>query len=95
MARRAKYIESHENHERWLISYADFITLMFAFFVVMFAASQQDKNQIKQVAEAVTKALDEGPISQKMLHMIRLAEFKATEQRATWRASHSDAPARR
>ncbi len=29
-----------ENHERWLVSYADFITLLFAFFVVMFASSQ-------------------------------------------------------
>ena len=34
---------SHENHERWLVSYADFITLLFAFFVVMFA-STQDKS---------------------------------------------------
>ncbi len=35
----------HENHERWLVSYADFITLLFAFFVVMFASSQTDKSQ--------------------------------------------------
>ena len=35
--------EEHENHERWLVSYADFITLLFAFFVVMFATSQTDK----------------------------------------------------
>ncbi len=50
----------HENHERWLVSYADFITLLFAFFVVMFASSQTDKARAKQVSEAVQKALDNG-----------------------------------
>lgn len=42
---RKKVHEEHENHERWLISYADFITLLFAFFVVMFASSQADKGK--------------------------------------------------
>jgi chemotaxis protein MotB len=50
--------ESHENHERWLVSYADFITLLFAFFVVMFATSQTDKAKAQQVADSVKKALD-------------------------------------
>src|ERR1700679_449454 len=50
----------HENHERWLVSYADFITLLFAFFVVMFASSQTDKARAKQVSQAVEKALDDG-----------------------------------
>ena len=52
--------EAPENHERWLVSYADFITLLFAFFVVMFASSQTDKGRAKQVSEAVEKALEEG-----------------------------------
>jgi chemotaxis protein MotB len=47
-----------ENHERWLISYADFITLLFAFFVVMFASSQTDKAKAKMISEAVTKAFE-------------------------------------
>jgi len=38
MARR-KPPEEHENLERWLVSYADFISLLFAFFVVMYAIS--------------------------------------------------------
>jgi len=38
------------NHERWLVSYADFITLLFAFFVVMFASSQVDKRKIAAMA---------------------------------------------
>jgi chemotaxis protein MotB len=52
--------EPPENHERWLISYADFITLLFAFFVVMFASSQTDKSCAKQISEAVEKALENG-----------------------------------
>src|SRR5271155_5827436 len=55
-----KHAAEHENHERWLVSYADFITLLFAFFVVMFASSQTDKARAKQVSEAVEKALDNG-----------------------------------
>lgn len=61
MARRRK-APQHENHERWLISYADFITLLFAFFVVMFASSQADKGRAQQVSESVKKALDEGKV---------------------------------
>jgi chemotaxis protein MotB len=59
MLRRNKHVE-HENHERWLVSYADFITLLFAFFVVMFASSQTDKSRAKQISEAVEKALENG-----------------------------------
>jgi chemotaxis protein MotB len=53
---------AHENHERWLVSYADFITLMFAFFVVMFASSQGDKARAQQVSESVKKALAKGGV---------------------------------
>jgi chemotaxis protein MotB len=49
---------AHENHERWLISYADFITLLFAFFVVMFASSQTDKAKARMIAEAVKNAFE-------------------------------------
>jgi chemotaxis protein MotB len=59
MSTRKKHA-AHENHERWLVSYADFITLLFAFFVVMFASSQTDKNKAKQVSESVREALDHG-----------------------------------
>ncbi|HEY2844293.1 MAG TPA: flagellar motor protein MotB [Bryobacteraceae bacterium] len=57
---RKQKAPAHENHERWLVSYADFITLLFAFFVVMFASSQTDKSKAKQISEAVEKALKEG-----------------------------------
>ncbi len=46
----------HVNHERWLISYADFITLLFAFFVVLFSASQSDKKKAQQVEYSIHSA---------------------------------------
>lgn len=62
MSRRKKHT-GHENHERWLVSYADFITLLFAFFVVMFASSHADKGKAAQVSESVRKALEEGQVA--------------------------------
>jgi chemotaxis protein MotB len=43
--------QAEENHERWLVSYADFVTLLFAFFVVMFAHSNMDKDKVQQFAQ--------------------------------------------
>src|SRR5947199_185704 len=60
---RRKREAAHENHERWLVSYADFITLLFAFFVVMFASTQSDKRKAKAVSEAVREALEHGQFS--------------------------------
>jgi chemotaxis protein MotB len=48
--------KTHVNHERWLVSYADFITLLFAFFVVLFATSQADKHKQAQAAAAMKAA---------------------------------------
>ena len=62
MARKKAHPE-HANHERWLVSYADFITLMFAFFVVMFASSQTDKAKAQQVSESVKQALEKGGVA--------------------------------
>src|SRR5215471_11298783 len=58
MARKRKHPE-HVNHERWLVSYADFITLLFAFFVVMFAASNSDQKKAGRIANAVQVAFKE------------------------------------
>ena len=46
-----------DNHERWLLSYADFITLLFAFFVVMFATSQVNKKRMANMAAAYSSYL--------------------------------------
>lgn len=50
----------HENLDRWLLTYADMITLLLAFFVVMYSISQVDKAKFRKVAEALTTALDGG-----------------------------------
>jgi chemotaxis protein MotB len=52
MTRRPK-AHTHANHERWLISYADFITLLFAFFVVLYASAQTDNKRIARVSAAI------------------------------------------
>ena len=57
MARKKKHHEEHENHERWLVSYADFMTLLFAFFVVMYAVSRVDNKRLVQVQESIRWAM--------------------------------------
>jgi chemotaxis protein MotB len=56
VARKQKH-EEHENHERWLVSYADFMTLLFAFFVVMYAVSRVDNKRLVQVADSIRWAM--------------------------------------
>jgi chemotaxis protein MotB len=72
MARNRRHAE-HENHERWLVSYADFITLLFAFFVVMFASSQADRSKVKQFSAAVVEALDKGAATRKVAEIMGAA----------------------
>ncbi len=50
------------SHERWLVSYADLITLLFALFVVMYAMSRADAVRFKQVAEGLRRAFAEGAL---------------------------------
>jgi len=45
--------EKHANHERWLVSYADFITLLFAVFVVLYAMGQSDKKKVEEVMASI------------------------------------------
>jgi chemotaxis protein MotB len=52
MARR-RHQEEHENHERWLVSYADFITLLFAFFVVMYSISSLNEGKYKILSDSL------------------------------------------
>jgi len=49
--------EEHENHERWLVSYADFITLLFAFFVVLYSTSRIDNKRMTDVVKSIKFAM--------------------------------------
>ena len=53
--------EEHDNHDRWLVSYADFITLLFAFFVVMYGLSQVNEAKYKVLASALKAAFHVAP----------------------------------
>ena len=58
MARRKKNQEEHVNHERWLVSYADFITLLFAFFVVMYSISAINEGKYRVLSDSISAAFD-------------------------------------
>ena len=49
--------EEHENHERWMVSYADFMTLLFALFVIMYATSRVDQKRMVDVVKAIKFAM--------------------------------------
>ncbi|HEY3326829.1 MAG TPA: flagellar motor protein MotD [Novimethylophilus sp.] len=68
MARRKKP-EEHENHERWLVSYADFITLLFAFFVVMYAISSINEGKYKVLSDSIVEAFKSAPTSEKVIYV--------------------------
>lgn len=61
---RKKKKQEHGNHERWLVSYADFITLLFAFFVVLYSSAQVDKRRVGQLALAIQVAFQQMGIFQ-------------------------------
>lgn len=56
--RRRRPLEHTINHERWLVSYADFITLLFAFFVVMYSISQVNESQYRVLSDTLTEAFN-------------------------------------
>ncbi len=68
---RKKRPEEHENHERWLVSYADFITLLFAFFVVMYSISSVNEGKYRVLSDAIVAAFR---ASAKALEPIQVGE---------------------
>ena len=59
--RRGGHEEEHANHERWLVSYADFITLLFAFFVVMYSISQVNESKYRVLSNTLTDVFSQQP----------------------------------
>lgn len=68
MKRRSEH--SHVNHERWLVSYADFITLLFAFFVVMYAISSVNEGKYKVLSSTLKNVFDTAPASSKPIALL-------------------------
>jgi chemotaxis protein MotB len=76
MSRRHQQ-EEHVNHERWLVSYADFITLLFAFFVVLYASSQVDKRKVGKLALSIQVAFQEMGVFETSNTLIPLNDSEA------------------
>lgn len=53
--RKKHHEEEHENHERWLVSYADMITVLMALFIVLFAMSQVDAKKFNELASGLAE----------------------------------------
>ncbi len=55
-SRRRRRGEDHENHDRWLVSYADFITLLFAFFTTLYAISVMDSAKGERLVRSIRES---------------------------------------
>lgn len=60
MARRKRH-EEHENHEAWAIPYGDLVTLLLAFFVVMYAMSSVNEGKYRVLSNSLTEAFNGKP----------------------------------
>jgi chemotaxis protein MotB len=66
------------SHDRWLVSYADFITLLFALFVVLFASSQTDMGRTRAWSRSVSQAFD-GHSAERAKHDAKTELMKTSE----------------
>lgn len=82
MARRPVHIEE-DNHERWLVSYADFITLLFAFFVVMYAVSSVNEGKYRVLSDTLAAAFESPQPSPRALHTNESARPEASGRGVT------------
>ena len=81
--------EEHENHERWLVSYADMVTLLLVTFVVLYAMSQVDKDKFAALASGLSEVWDAywvpkyddfGRITKKRTHLVYTVDAVLQQQ---------------
>ena len=81
---QARGDEEHENHERWLVTYADMVTLLMVLFIVMFAMSQVDQTQVRRRSRPASR-----PASARLLVGARRARTRCSRSRARPRSARS------
>ena len=83
MARRRRkknLLDASDNHERWLVSYADFVTLLFAFFVVMYSISSVNDEKYESLSEALDEAFSTIRKVRKVIDPIQVGTVPTTIQ---------------
>lgn len=78
--RRRKPIQETEHQDRWMVSYADFVTLLFAFFVVMYSISSVNKGKYETFSESLDQALSHNENLQKKIEPIPVGNLPTTIQ---------------
>ncbi len=76
--RKKNLFDEGDNHERWLVSYADFVTLLFAFFVVMYSISSVNNEKYETLSEALGSAFSGDHDVQKVADPIQIGEVTPT-----------------
>ena len=92
---RKRYEEEPESQERWLVSYADFITLLFAFFVVMYAVSSVNDGKVKVASNALTTAFGRLPATTPPVHDRLAPELPLLPRQSIYRSRLNDNAIRR
>ena len=92
---RKRYEEEAESQERWLVSYADFITLLFAFFVVMYAVSSVNDGKVKVASNALTTAFGRLPAATPPVHDRLAPELPLLPRQSIYRSRLNDNAIRR
>ncbi len=86
MAKRRVREEEHENLERWLVSYADFITLLFAFFVVMYSISSINEGKYRVLSDSLVAAFQTPPKSMNPIEVGNPAKSVLSQETYSGRA---------
>ena len=73
-------MQESEHHDRWMVSYADFVTLLFAFFVVMYSISSVNKGKYETFSESLDQALFHNENIQKEVQPIQVGSIPTTIQ---------------